>query len=92
MASLDTDFGEESEEEEEDDGKRHATSAVNSTAKAMEERERIRNEQMYSFANSTLFTIVFSTPSAPDDVKQLERNCSTLTEFQDVFRATRSKA
>merc|ERR1719443_1956888 len=40
---------------------------------------------MNSLANPTLFTIVFSTPSAPDDVKQLEKNCSTLAEVQDFF-------
>ena len=46
MISLDADSGEDSEEEEEDDAKGNATSSVNATAKAIEERERIKNEQM----------------------------------------------
>jgi hypothetical protein len=34
---------------------------------------------------------VFSTPSAPDDVKQVERNCSTLSEVQDFFSGDQAK-
>lgn len=42
MISLDADSGEDSEEEEEDDEKENATKPINATAKAIEEREKIK--------------------------------------------------
>lgn len=73
MVGMDSSTDEDSDEEEEEEDEKSQNSTkvavVNATQKALEEREKLRNEQMHSFEKANLFTIIFSTPSAPDNVQ-----------------------
>lgn len=32
-----------------------------------------------------MFTILYSIPSAPDDVKQIDQNCTSLNQVKDFY-------
>lgn len=42
---------------------------------------------MAKFAGNQTFSILFSSPSAPDDVKTIEKNCSSFTEARDFYQS-----